>query len=120
MTTNYPAALDKEASTTFSLQQWNEDTVPLAFGGGEVVNPTLGVWRYVPPEPDDIDERALMIDWQDGTKNYRLLFPRGLVTGAVEINLRRTDEAELPVTFVSTPNTGDAPFVLLTDDDAFG
>jgi hypothetical protein len=110
----------KEASASFALRQWNENSIPLAFGGGSVTNPSTGVWRYVPPNPEDLDERALMIDWQDGDKNYRLIIPKGLVTEAVETQLVRTGSAELPITFAAVPaSTDDDPFVLITDDLAF-
>lgn len=110
----------KEAAVSFSLRQWNEATIPLAFGGGAVTNPTTGVWRYAPPSPEDIDERALMLDWQDGDKNYRLIIPKGLVTDAVETNLVRTDSAVLPISFAAIPaSTADDPWFVLTDDLAF-
>lgn len=110
----------KDARVSFALRQWNENTIPLAFGGGSVTNPSTGVWRYAPPSPEDIDERALMIDWQDGTKDYRLIIPKGIVTDAVETNLVRTDSAVLPITFAAVPaSTSDDPWYLLTNDIAF-
>lgn len=109
----------KEATISFALQQWNENSVPLAFGGGSVTNPSVGVWRYAPPDPSVIDYRALMLDWTDGSKHYRLIFPKGLVTEAVETQLVRTDSAELPITFAAVPATGADPYILLTDDIAF-
>lgn len=109
----------KEATLAFSLRQWNEATVKLAFGGGTITNPSLGVWKFVPPDPETLDERALMLDWQDGDKNYRLIFPKGLVTEAVETQLVRTGSAELPITFSAVPATGDDAYILLTDDIAF-
>lgn len=109
----------KEATLAFVLQQWNEATVPLAFGGGAVTQPSPGVWRYAPPDPSQIDYRALMLDWQDGSKHYRLIFPKGLVTEAVESQVVRSGAAELPITFAAVPATGDDPYILLTDDIAF-
>jgi len=109
----------KEATVSFALQQWNEQSIPLAFGGGAVTNPSVGVWRYVPPDPETLDERALMIDWTDGDKDYRLIIPKGLVTEAVETQLVRTGSAELPITFSAVPDTDEDPFILLTNDLAF-
>lgn len=109
----------KEATLAFVLEQWNEASVPLAFGGGAVTQPTPGVWKYVPPDPSTIDYRAMMIDWIDGSKNYRLIMPKGLVTEAVEVNLVRTGGAFLPITFSAVPATGSDPYILLTDDIAF-
>lgn len=119
----YPVAkiiTGKEATVSFALMQWNERTVPLAFGGGSVTNPSAGVWRFAPQSPGTIDYRALMIDWADGIKSYRLIIPRGLVIEAVDTNLVRTDSAVLPITFSAVPvSSSDDPFVLLTNDLAF-
>lgn len=109
----------KEVTLSFALQQWDEKTIPLAFGGGTITNPSVGVWRYVPPSPETLDERALMIDWLDGVKAYRLIIPKGLVTEAVETQLVRTSEAELPITFSAVPTAGTDAFILLTNDIAF-
>lgn len=110
----------KEATLAFSLREWDERTIPLAFGGGSVTNPSAGVWRYAPPAPGTLDLRAMMIDWQDGSKNYRLIVPRGLVVEEVETNLTRTGSAELPITFSAIPaSTSADPYKLLTDDIAF-
>jgi hypothetical protein len=110
----------KEATLAFSLEEWDERSIPLAFGGGTVTSPSAGVWRYEPPAPETIDLRAMMIDWQDGIKNYRLIVPRGLVTESVETNLTRTGAALLPITFSAIPaSTTDDAYILLTDAIAF-
>lgn len=110
----------KEATLAFGLREWDERTIPLAFGGGSVTNPSAGVWRYAPPSPGSLDLRAMMIDWIDGIKNYRLIVPRGLVVEAVETNLTRTDSAVLPINFAAIPlSTSVDPYILITDDIAF-
>ena len=110
----------KEASLAFVLREWDERSIALAFGGGTVTQPSAGVWRYEPPAPGTLDLRAMMIDWQDGTKNYRLIIPRGLVVEAVETNLTRTGAADLPITFAAIPaSTTDDAYILLTDSIAF-
>lgn len=110
----------KEATLAFALREWDERTVPLAFGGGTITSPSAGVWRYVPPAPGTLDLRALMIDWQDGDKDYRLIVPRGMVSEAVETNLVRTGAADLPITFSAIPaSTTSDPYILLTNDIAF-
>lgn len=110
----------KDATLSFALREWDERSIPLAFGGGTVTSPSAGVWRYEPPAPGTLDLRALMIDWEDGDKDYRLIIPRGLVTEAVETNLTRTGAADLPITFSAIPaSTSDDPYVLLTNSIAF-
>lgn len=109
----------KEASVAFQLAQWSPDTVKLAFGGGAVTATPGTNARYAPPAPEVIDERALMVDWQDGSIHYRIVIPRGMVTENVETTFKRTDAAWLPITFGVIGEAGVDPWYLLTDDPAF-
>lgn len=105
----------------FELLQWSEHSIKLAFGGGSVAT-TAGppaFYTYSPPEPEDLDYRALVIAWEDGTKTYRLHVPKALVTDTGAINLTRSDAAGLPLTFSVVATDGTAPFTLITDDPAF-
>jgi len=104
-----------------TLLQWIENTLKLAFGGGSVAA-TAGppaYYTYTPPAAEDIDFRALVIAWEDGTKGYRLHVPKALVTDTSSITLARTDAAGVPLTFSVLATDGVSPFSLLTDDPAF-
>lgn len=108
------------STLSMTMRQWNADTLVLALGGGTVTE-NLGIFTYEPPAPGTIDERAVMVDWNDGDRNYRLIVRRAVVSDAVETQLQRGAAADLPVTFTVLGNqTGDSPFILLTDDEAFG
>ncbi len=109
----------RNAFIGFALEQWNEWNVALAFGGGEVTEPTPGEYRYVPPSPEEIDERVLVLEWQDGDKSYRLIVPKGMVTNNVETTFARGAMSVLPIVFSVTPDAGDDPWILDTDDPAF-
>lgn len=106
------------AMVKFNLQQWNLTTVPFALGGGTVSEPTAGIFKYVPADPATIDERALVVEWTDGSRHYRLYFPKGMVVDAVETNITRTASSELPITYEATPTSGTNAFNLFTDDTA--
>lgn len=108
-----------ETTISFVLRQWNKNTVPLAFGGGTVSTPTAGHHKFVPPAAGTIDERALMVDWVDGAKHYRLVVPKGVATEAVETNLTKSGAADLPIGFAVLGTDGVDPWYLLTDDPAF-
>lgn len=112
---------ERDLALGFVLRQWNADTVKLAFGGGEVTEPVpaSGNYKFTPPDPEAIDERSLLIDWQDGTKHYRLVIVRGMVTDNVETNLVRTAAADLPITFGLLGDDAGEPWYLLTNDPAF-
>jgi hypothetical protein len=112
---------NQEVQAQFNLLQFNEVNVPFAFGGGSVEVVSSGIYKYTPPaDGDALDERAMVIDAQDGDKNFRIVFPRGNVTDAVSTNLRRSQEGMLPVAFKALDaGPGLPPFYLLTDDGAF-
>lgn len=105
----------------FSLLQWNENSIKLAFGGGTVTT-TAGppaYYTYSPPAPADLDYRAVVVQWADGTKDYRLHIPKALVTDTSSLSLNRTDPAGLALTFSVQATDGANPFTLITDDPAF-
>lgn len=109
----------QEVQAQFELLQWNEETVPFAFGGGEVTS-VSGGYRYdLPEEGDALDERSLVIDANDGSRHLRIVLVRGNVTDDVESKFTRDDPAILPITFKALePTTGGAAAYILTDDSS--
>lgn len=122
MQSRFPArrlVADEDLTIAFALRQWDGQTVPLAFGGGEVTSPAVGVYKYTPPGEGDIDTRQMVVEWQDGDRNFRLVIPRGEVTETADTVLNRTEAANLGLTFAISPDGTEDPFWLLTDDDRF-
>jgi hypothetical protein len=112
----------QDISISFALEQWNAANVEFAFGGGSVTQVDPDQWRYDFPDGDDsLDERSIVIDWQDGpNSSYRAVFDRGNVTDAVETQLTRSQLALLPVTFsVLSPDDNGSPGYILANDSAF-
>lgn len=112
---------ERDFMVAFVMRQWNRVTVPLAFGGGSIEEAPAdsGVYKYTPPAPEDLDERAMIFDWKDGDRNYRIVVPRGMVTENVESNIVRSGAADLPITFSVNGDDAAEPWYLLTDDPAF-
>lgn len=115
----------KSSGVEYVLRQFNPDNVELAFGGG-AVDVAGGVATYTPPAPGQIDERSQVVEWVDGDYTFRLVLPKGIVTGEVESNLVRTAAADLPIAFEATPEgapvDGDPetfPFYILSDHPAW-
>lgn len=104
----------------FSAQQWNVNTFAAAYGGGEWSEDSPGVYRYDPPaDADDLASYAVVLDFKDGNKNYRLVVMEANVTEATESNLTRGGAALLPITFSAiTPDNEDRSWYLLSDDPA--
>lgn len=101
--------------------EWSKDSFALAFGGGTWTEPSAGVFKYEPPaDTAALSEHILVIDANDGDKNYRWIVKKGNVSDAVETNLVRTGAAVLPVTFAAmTPDGDDTAWEFYTDDPAF-
>lgn len=109
----------RSTTLAFGLLQWNRRNLELALGGTVSAN-GAGKYVYDPPSPEDLDERAIVLDWSDGDKDYRLFMPRGMVTDNVEINLQRTSAAVLPLTFTATdPGAGLSVYRIHTNDPNF-
>jgi hypothetical protein len=111
----------QEITVSFTLQQWNEETLQLAFGGGAVTDLGGGNYRYdFPEDSDQLDERSLVVDVADGSKDIRFVFPRGNITDAVSTQFQRSAAAVLPITFkVLEPEEGGSPGYFLTDSADF-
>ena len=105
-----------EAEAT--LEQWNWHTLPIALGGGTITD-TANDYKYTPPDADDLDTRAVLIDWADGTRLYRLWIPSCMVTSAVEVNVKRDDGAMFPLTFGAIFDGVNPAFAIWTNDSAF-
>jgi hypothetical protein len=110
----------QEIQVAAALMQWNEQTVPAAFGGG-TVSGSSGNYRYDLPKDDAaLDERALILEAIDGAVHMRWVFPRANATEAVEAAYARGNPASLPVTFKAlAPSAGASPGYFLTDSAAF-
>lgn len=102
---------------TFALLQWDEDSVPLAFGGGQITTPSAGTYRYDPPTAADaIDEKALVADVIDGANILRFVVPRGTVVDAVDSQFTRSAMGMLPITFEALePDDGGSAWYFLTN-----
>lgn len=108
-------------NVSFVLRQWSDDTIEFALEG-TVTTPDAvnkpNERRFTPNAPEVITERALGVEWVDGTVRYRLIVPRGMITDDVEFQLQRSDAANLPIGFDVLGQDGADPFYLLTNDPA--
>jgi hypothetical protein len=100
---------------TFTLREFNLESIPFAFGGG-AMHDSGGVVKYTPPAAGAIDNRSLVVDWQDGNNHFRLYVPTGMVTDLSGFTVSRTAPAELPVKFgLNYSGSGDV-WALFSDD----
>lgn len=106
---------EDELSISFSLMQWNEQSLALALGGGTFSATTGGATKYVPPASGTVDERAFVFEWLDGDIASRIYVPRGMVTEVDEITVANTGAIALALT-VEVLGSSPDDFVFLTDD----
>lgn len=103
----------------FELQQWNSENIILAFGGGEVTEPSPNIFRYTPPSPSHLDERAMLVRTVDDTRIYLWGYTRVLNTKAYTTELVRTKEAVLPIGMSLLDPGASDPWFMLSNDPAF-
>jgi hypothetical protein len=111
---------ERDFELEFAMMQWNETTLPFAMGGGSITTDLPGPpaeYSYDFPDADVRDERAMIVEWQDGTKDYRLVIPRLEVTDLASFTVARTDTANLGVTVNVVSNPADAYTMRLQSSD---
>jgi hypothetical protein len=115
----YPIRRHVTAQTlrvAMQLQQWNQDTIKLAFGGG-TFEEAGGITTYTPPGPEEIYERALAIEALDGIRTFRWIFPRGMNVDLGETVFTRAGLALLPISYDVIGAAGQVPWTFITDDE---
>jgi hypothetical protein len=109
---------ERTFSAAFVMRQWDAGTFSLAFGGAQVTANGAG-WRATPPDPSVLDERTVGVEWEDGTKNFRVILRRAMLADNVETKITRTAAADLAVSLTVIAEANVDPWVLDTDDPAF-
>lgn len=99
----------------FDVQQWNDVTFQLAFGGGTITSLGGGQYQYNFPTPQTAVEWAIILDQTVGAYTYRWIAPRGIVTNSIETTMARKEESTLPIEFSLF---AEAPYVI-TNDPSF-
>lgn len=111
LVTNEPITIEYE------LEQFDRDTVLLAFRGGDFAG-TAAPYTYTPPDAGSSDVRALTIDAVDGDYTFRFTFPRVQISDDVTTQLVRSDIMRLPLTF--SVLAADTKWGIISDHPSFG
>jgi hypothetical protein len=107
----------REFMASFELMQWNEDTLLLAFNGGQFTDNLDGTWDFDLPLPEEDAEFAMVIEAIDGVYKSRFVFERVTMTELGEIPLQRGDSANFPVTVKVLTQANGRPGAIFTDTD---
>lgn len=99
----------------FSMIQINQDTTSLFFFGEQWTS-GAGLGTLTLTTNPALDERSMVIEWNDDEENTnRLYIPRGVVTDREQMTLSRTELTALGVTFKILDFSGIGA-ILLSDD----
>jgi len=110
---------DLDLTIVTALRQWNSATLKLSFGGG-VVTVATGVYKYVPPAPENsFGAQSLVVDVLDGTQTVRWCFPGVMVTSSGTHAFNRAAASDLPITFGLVGQPGVDPFQVYTNKTDF-
>lgn len=103
-----------------NLQQWFADSYTTAMGGGAWTEPSAGLFRYDPPDPEDaLPELVAVLDWQDGDLSYREVVPQMTIAEDIETQFQDNGAALLPITLDAlADDNGKISWYLITNDDA--
>lgn len=106
-------------AVAFTLRQLERSSIVAALGGSVAsLGGTPIVYEWTPGEPGDLPVKPLLIDFVDGTLNYRFGFRRSQTRGEVEMGLVRTAAVDVPVEYAALAATP-KPWFIRTDDPAF-
>lgn len=110
----------REEAIGFTMLEWKEETLKLAFGGGAITEiGTSDVFKFTPSSGSDEDEYAVVVHFTDGATSYRLVIPRCAVTDLAEFSLVRTDAAGLNVTLGIVNDGTTDPLYIITENAAW-
>lgn len=110
----------RTAEMSFTLRQWSAETFAFALGGGTFTDDGAGTYTFFPPaNADALQEKTVIIEWNDGAKNYRLCIERAVVVENVETQIVRNAAADLPITLSVLGSESTDAWFLITDDPAF-
>lgn len=105
-----------------SLQQWNDVTLPLAFGGGTIATTGTGATTkhaFTPNVIGTLDERAVAFEWTtSGGYLYRLFFTKAVISDEVSFSLSKNAAAELPIVFTGLATGTALPYHWYSNDPA--
>lgn len=104
-----------DLSVSFNLQQWNEDTITFALGGGTFAG-VAPARTFTPPAAETLGEKALVAEVVDGVRKQRWYFPKGIVTDLGEISFPRNAIGQFQITWGVVAEAGVDPYTTFYND----
>lgn len=106
-------------SVSFDLLQWSADIFAQVLSG-VVTEPVADTVRKFTPTRDGVvSEKSLVIDFDDGTNEYRWVVPKVGLAADIEIPLVRTAASAIPTEWGIVGGDAAGAWFMLTNDNAF-
>lgn len=102
-------------SIEFTLMQSNKENIPFILGGGTISG--TDPYTYTPPTKGTNTERAMVVEFADGTVTYRYVFPRVQLEGEVSFSLTANGAVSYPTTWGVLDAS--PAYEIITDDPAW-
>jgi hypothetical protein len=112
---------DEDLILSFELVQWNEVTVPLAFGGGTIGTDGGSGYKYTPPaDSDALPTYSAVIDVKDGSDVVRFVLNTASIADGVDTRFNRAAMGGLPISLQALkPESGGDPYNIYFNETRF-
>lgn len=106
-------------SIDFTLLQWNKDIWEQVVHGIVTEEVANVVHKFTPTRAGVVAEKSLIVDFDDGVEEYRLVVPRVGMASDIDIPLTSSDAANIPTSWGVIGGDSAGPWFLLTSDQSF-
>lgn len=100
----------------FKLLQTTGTNLKLAFGGGTITSLGGGDYKYDPPAPGVVDERALGLEVIDGSLIYRWLNDRAILASIADVSASKDAAIMYDLVFRCLDSNLGKPWRLISND----
>lgn len=106
-------------SVAFDLLQWSKDIFEQVLHGAVTETVVDSVHKFTPTRDGVIAEKSLVVDFDDGTEEYRWVVPKVGLSADIEIPLVKTAAAAVPTEWGVIGGDAAGAWFLLTSDANF-
>lgn len=103
----------------FSLLQWSKDIFEQVLSGVVTEEVADTVHKFTPTRAGVVAEKSMVVDFDDGTEEYRWVFPKVGLASDIVIPLVRTDAAVIPTEWGVIGGDAAGAWFMLTSDENF-
>lgn len=93
----------------FTLMEWIETNLKLAFGGGVFTDNLDGTWDFQLPAPGEREQYVMVIEGQDGNETYRWVLEKVELSDTGGTSFKGDDASMFPVTVKTLAGVGGRP-----------